>query len=813
VSDPAGVRLSGDWLVAVPPGYTGPEPDALARHGARVIRVEVTAEQPAPEALRSALAGARPTGVLALLGWPAAVSLVRALVELGVEAPLWFTTTGVVALDTEPDGDPEQAALWGLAPTVSLEHPGLTGGIVDLPARPDERALTRWCAALSGRTGEEQLAVRPAGLFARRLVRSPLTGLTGAAWRPTGTTLVTGADTAVGATVARWLAAAGAPALLRTAGPGGAVPEDTTAELRDLGTEVRTAACDPTDRAALAALLAGIPAEHPLTAVVHTAVPLSEAPLSTLDGAAAAAALGPGVTAAWHLHELTREAPLTAFVLFSSISGTFGGVGQAAYAAATAALDALADHRAAAGLPALSVAWAPWADPADTTGPAATRRERLAGRGIGVLDEHRALAALGDALTAQDTRLLLADVDWPRFRGAYTLTGPRPLIAEFTPDRGGREATGAAGPDAGELAALPAAERFGALLSAITGQAAAVLGFSDGSAIDPARRFLEHGFDSLTSLELRNRLSAATGVRLTAATLFEYDTPEALARHLQGELGPEPVDTPGAGPGLFTALYQQAAEAGKTGEFVELLGAAAKLRPTFGSAEEAGAPPGPVELTAHEDGPVLICLPTVLATSGPHQYARFAAGLRDRRAVSAVTLPGYLDGEPLPADRPAAIEAVTRQVRAVGERPVVLVGYSSGGLLANGVAARLAALGRPAAGLVLIDTFVFGPELTTTGTALFEQMFARLADSGAVTDARLTAMGGYLRLLTDWEPVDSASPVLVARTTEPLPGFDRPPADWTYPHDAVELTGDHFTVLEEHADRTAQAVHEWLEKR
>ncbi|MEU9152751.1 SDR family NAD(P)-dependent oxidoreductase [Streptomyces sp. NPDC048417] len=805
VPDPASARLSGDWLVAVPPGHTGPEADALARHGARVIRVEVAAGPPDPEPLRTALADAQPAGVLALLAWPTAVSLVRALVEAGVAAPLWFTTTEAVALDAEPDGDPDRAGLWGLAPTVSLEHPALTGGIVDLPARPDERALIRWCAALSGRTGEEQLAVRPAGLFARRLVRSPLTAPAGAAWRPTGTTLVTGADTAVGAATARWLAAAGAPALLLTTDPDATVAADVVAELRDLGTEVRTAACDLTDREAVAKLVAG----QPVTAVLHTAVPLTEAPLTALDGTAAP---HPGVTAARHLHDLTRDTPLTAFVLFSSVSGTFGGVGQAGYAAAAAALDALAEHRAAAGLPALSVAWAPWDDPADTTGVAATRRERLAGRGIAVLDEHRALAALGAALTAGDTRLLLADVDWPRFRAAYTFTGPRPLIAEFTPDRGRREPTGPDTPDAGRLAALPAAERYGALLAAIAGQAAAVLGFADGSAIDPARRFLEHGFDSLTTLELRNRLSAATGLRLTAATLFEHDTPEALARHLRGELGPDPAAT--AEAGMFTGLYRAAAEAGKTGEFVELLGAAAKLRTTFGSADEAGPLPGPVELTAHDEGPLLVCLPTVLATSGPHQYARFAAGLRGRRAVSALALPGYLDGEPLPADRPAAIEAATRQVEAAaGERPVVLVGYSSGGLLADGVAAELAARGRPAAGLVLVDTFVFGAELATDGAALFERMFAMLAENGAVTDARLTAMGGYLRLLTDWEPAGSATPVLVARATESLTGFDRPPASWAYPHDVVELAGDHFTVLEEHADRTAQAVHEWLEKQ
>ncbi|WP_323179267.1 type I polyketide synthase [Streptomyces longwoodensis] len=815
VPAPPRPRLSGDWLLAVPPGHQGPETDALASHGATVHRVEVTSGAPDAEALRTALAGARPSGVVALLGWPAAVTLVRALTEADVRASLWFTTRESVALDAAPHGDPDQAALWGLAPTVALEHPALAGGVVDLPAHADERVLASWCTALSGGTGEDQLAVRQAGLFARRLVRSPRAALTGPAWRPTGTTLVTGADTAAGAAVARRLVALGAPALLLTVAPGGTVAEDVLTALRDSGTQVTTRPCDLDDREAVAALLAQQSAGPPLTAVVHTAVPLTETPLTSLHDETGERVLRSGVGAARHLHDLTRDLPLTAFVLFSSVSGTFGGVGQAVHAAATASLDALAEHRAANGLPALSVAWAPWADPADTTGTAAVRRDRLAGRGIGVLDEERALTALGDALTAGDTRLLLADVDWPRFHAAYTVTGPRPLIAEFAP-AGRPEAAPGTSP-LGDLTGLPPQERHAALLTAVKEQAASVLGFPDAAAIDPARRFLEHGFDSLTTLELRNRLTAATGVRLTAATLFAHDTPEALARHLHGELGgPTAVtDTPRTtGAGSLEGLYRQAQQTGKVGEFVTLLGVAAALRPTFASADEAGPLPEAVELTAHDEGPVLVCLPTVLATSGPHQYARFAAALRGRRAVTALALPGYDDDAPLPADRPAAVAAVTEQVRrAAGDRPVVLVGYSSGGLLANGVAARLAAQARPARALVLLDTFVFGPELITDGAPLFEQVFTRLDEAGGPTDARLTAMGAYLRLLTDWEPADAATPVLVARTTRPLTGYDRPPATWDHPHDTVEVTGDHFTVLEEHADAAAQAVHEWLEKQ
>ncbi|MFJ4482508.1 type I polyketide synthase [Streptomyces longwoodensis] len=808
-------RLSGTWLLAVPSGHQGPEADALIRHGATVHRVEVTPGPPDPEALRTALAGARPSGVVALLGWPAAVTLVRALAEADVRAPLWFTTRESVALDAAPDGDPDQAALWGLAPTVALEHPALAGGVVDLPAHADERVLASWCTALSGGTGEDQLAVRQAGLFARRLVRSPRAALTGPAWRPTGTTLVTGADTATGAAVARRLAALGAPALLLAVAPGGTPAEDVLSALRDAGTQVTIHPCDLDDREAVAALLTRQPADPPLTAVVHTAVPLSETPLTSLHDETGERLLRSGAGAARHLHDLTRDLSLTAFVLFSSVSGTFGGVGQAVHAAGTAALDALAEHRAAHGLPALSVAWAPWADPADTTGVAAVRRDRLAGRGIGVLDEERALTALGDALTAGDTRLLLADVDWPRFHAAYTATGPRPLIAEFAPAARHETATGAS--PLGDLTALPPQERHAALLTAVTEQAASVLGFPDASAIDPARRFLEHGFDSLTTLELRNRLTAATGVRLTAATFFAHDTPEALARHLHGELGgPEAAtDAPRAtGKSSFEGLYRQAEQAGKVGEFVALLGAAAALRPTFTSVDEAGPLPEAVELTGQDEGPLLVCLPTVLATSGPHQYARFAAALRGRRAVSALALPGYDDGAPLPADRSAAVAAVTEQVRrTAGDRPVVLVGYSSGGLLANGVAARLAAEAHPVHALVLLDTFVFGSELITDGAPLFQQVFTRLDEAGGATDARLTAMGAYLRLLTDWEPADAATPVLVARTTRALAGFDCPPTTWDHRHDTVEVAGDHFTVLEEHADAAAQAVHEWLEKQ
>ncbi|MFD0442153.1 KR domain-containing protein [Streptomyces indonesiensis] len=249
--------------------------------------------------------------------------------------------------------------------------------------------------------------------------------------------------------------------------------------------------------------------------------------------------------AAWHLHELTRELDLSAFVLFSSFSATVGGAGQGNYAAANAFLDALAEHRRAEGLPATSVAWGPWADGGMATQDAAVsgRMERF---GLPAMEPELAVTAMARAVNQSDTCPVITDIDWPRFTAGVDGTRLGLLFGDIAEVRTARQAADATldGQPAGThrptlattLAELPAAEREPALLDLVRTHTAAVLGYVTHEGIDAERGFFDMGLDSLTAVELRNRLNAATGLRLRPTALFDYGSPSALARHLKGEL-------------------------------------------------------------------------------------------------------------------------------------------------------------------------------------------------------------------------------------------------------------------------------------
>ncbi|CAM03407.1 acyl transferase domain-containing protein [Saccharopolyspora erythraea NRRL 2338] len=817
VRDHAAPRLSGFWLVVIPSVESVRAEQcvrAMERHGARVRRVELSAHDLDPESVADGFAEDDLRGVVSLLGLDdrphprhpavctglaANLALVRELSTSAVDVPLWLVTSGAVSADeSDPVVRPRQAAVWGLGSTVALEEPRRWGGLVDLPAEPDDGALRSLCSVLADSRGEEQFAVRASGLRVRRLVRGRTREQQETAWPVSGTTVVTDGCGPMGSHVARWLAANGVESLLLTVDPGASADDGLVAELGAAGVRVRVAEVDPADREALAAVFASIPEEHPLTAVVHTGGVLDEAPLDALGAERVERVFRAGAEAAWNLHGLTLEADLAAFVLFSSVAGTFGGVGQGAYAAVSATLDALAGFRRGQGLPATAIAWGPWADGADPDTDRA-RAERLGGRGIRLLPPARALAALRYARSR--SQVVIADLDWQRFASAYAASGHHPLISEFRPEvaDGPTESTGFSA----RLIGLDVEEQHRVLVDLVRTQAASVLGHATPSELDPERGFLEQGFDSLTALELRNRLSGATGLRLPASALFDHRTAGDLARYLRSELVGDAAE-PRADP--ISAMYAQARDSGKTAEFVELLSAAAKLRPAFDSAADAGAAPGVAELAQGGEGPELVCLPSVLATSGAHQYARFATALRGRRSVCSLTLPGFAAGEPLPANLDALVDAAAHAVRArIGDAPAALVGYSSGGLLAHPVAAALERDGARPAAIVLIDTFPPGSGLTP---AVLDGMFARLAGLDALNDARLTAMGGYLRLLSDWKPAEIGAPVLLGHAAEPPQ--DAPDRQWHQPHHGAVLPGDHFTVLEDHATSTAEIVHEWL---
>ncbi|WP_345639387.1 SDR family NAD(P)-dependent oxidoreductase, partial [Rugosimonospora acidiphila] len=363
---------------------------------------------------------------------------------------------------------------------------------------------------------------------------------------PAGTVLITGGTGTLGGIVARHLVTAyGIRHLLLTSrrGPDAPGVAELLADLTAFGADATVRACDAGDRDALAALLAEIPADRPLTAVVHTAGVVDDGVLESLTPDRLRTVLHAKTSAAVHLDELTRDADLAAFVLFSSMAGIVGAAGQANYAAANNALDALAARRHADGRAALSLAWGQWAQASGMTGDLdAADLERIARSGVGALPTDEALGLLDSALAGGLPAVLPARFDLAILRRQAGL----PSIWRGLVRTRLRRAAGAAdGTDlAVRLAGLPADDARQLILDLVRTSVAAVLGHGDPAAIGSGRAFKDLGFDSLTAVELRNRLGTITGIRLPATLVFDYPTPETLTQHLLGELTGDTAPAP-----------------------------------------------------------------------------------------------------------------------------------------------------------------------------------------------------------------------------------------------------------------------------
>ncbi|KIQ66429.1 polyketide synthase [Kitasatospora griseola] len=580
-------RLTGSWLLVAPAGAADDPAvafaaDALRGHGATPVLVEAGPDATDRTRFAALLRDAHdrvdgpPAGILSLLalaeephgdgsalplGLTLTVALLQALGDLGTDAPLWSVTRGAVSVGRSDRIDSTlQALAWGLGGVAGVEYPQRWAGLVDLPRRLDDRAATRLAEALANPAGEDQLAVRATGLYGRRVVHAGL-GDTAPVrdWTPEGTVLITGGTGGLGAQIARWLARTGTAHLLLTSRRGDRAPgaEALLAELRGLGAEATAVACDVADRDALAELLAGIPAERPLRAVLHTAGVLDDGVIDSITPERAAGVLRPKLDGARNLDALTRDLDLTAFVLFSSLAGTLGGTGQGSYAAANAYLDALARQRRDLGLPGTSVAWGLWGGESLASGAVA---ERLIRDGLPAMDPAAATTALRRALDHDDTAVIVADFAWDRFTRAYTALRPSAALGDLPEVQGAlaaaagsRGTADGAEPEALLLAALPPAERDRALLDLVRREVAAVLGHPGPEAVGPDQAFKDIGFDSLTAVELRNRLAAATGLRLSVTLAFDYPTATALAGLLRAELPGAPAAEAPDAPGRVTS--------------------------------------------------------------------------------------------------------------------------------------------------------------------------------------------------------------------------------------------------------------------
>ncbi|MEU7755022.1 type I polyketide synthase [Micromonospora sp. NPDC049171] len=596
----AGVRLyrTGARKLRVRLTRTGPDTVAVAaadEFGTPVLRAEALSLRP--------LAGAMPHDPLLTVSWVPAASEPGTTVDVyevtGTDpgdvvrdtlhrVRRWLadesTAERRLAVVTRRAAGPVHAGVWGLIRTAQTEHPGrfvLLDVDHDDPVSPPALPTT-----------EQQFAVRDGQLLVPRLVRA--TGTPGAApdWAA-GTVLLTGATGTLGRILARHLVTRhGARDLLLLSRRGETAPG--AAELRDeltaAGARVTFAACDVTDRAALAAVLA----VHPVRAVVHAAGVVADGVLTGLTDEQVNRVLAAKIDAARNLHELTRERELEAFVLYSSVAGLFGTAGQAAYAAGNTYLDALAAARHAAGLPGTSLAWGLWAQTSELSGHLGDAdRQRLARLGLRPVATEAAMVMFDAATAGTEPLYALTGLDLAAVRATGAVP---PLLRALMPAASSHPA-GTGEPAAARLGALPAAERRPALLRLVRGQAAAVLGYADQQALAEDRVLQEFGLDSLTAVELRNRIGAAIGTQLPAGVVFDHPSVGALAAYLDRIVAPDPraaarallADLDRIGENLAAAV-----EVGDAADLAERLHALLKI-------VQPGAGPAGADLAAASD--------------------------------------------------------------------------------------------------------------------------------------------------------------------------------------------------------------------
>ena len=563
--------LAGRWAVVgadrlgVATGLAGAGARVGVYEGLAELVAAVAAGEPAPEVVLAAGSGDdagsgdgdMPGAVRSAVG--AVLELVQGWLgeeRLAGSRLVLLSRGAMAAAPREGVSDLPGAAAWGLVRSAQSENPGRFV-LADLPAQDAAEHVPWAMLAASVRGDEPEVAVRGGIVCGRRLTRpagdsarpGPATlRPAGTVLRPAGTVLVTGGTGALGGLVAGWLAEtrrAGGLMLVSRSGPGAAGVAGLVAGLAGAGAAVQVVACDAGDRDGLACVVgrAGLGTGLPLTGVVHAAGVVDDGVVGSLSRARVGGVLRAKADAGWWLHELTAGLDVGLFAVFSSVASVLGGAGQGSYVAANGFLDGLASFRRSRGLAGVSLAWGTWVAQA---GIGRDLGEGLLARiergGVAELSAGEGLVLLEAALDREEALLVPARLDLARIRATVAGSGVVPPLWRVLVPSAGAVRRAAAGGAAGagglreRLAAVSGGERERVVLDLVRGHVAAVLGHASAEQVEPGRAFSDVGFDSLTAVELRNRLASVTGLRLPATVVFDYPSPAVLARYLRAEL-------------------------------------------------------------------------------------------------------------------------------------------------------------------------------------------------------------------------------------------------------------------------------------
>jgi acyl transferase domain-containing protein/thioesterase domain-containing protein/aryl carrier-like protein len=686
------------------------------------------------------------------------------------------------------------AAVWGAL----RGHADKRLFLVDI----DDERLS-WQALLSAvaeaeAAGESHLALRAGLAFVPRLAK--VGGHERMELDPHATALIASASPARGAAVAFHLIATHALRNIVIVTEPGSVP-DGVGELEfDRHTHratVRYAECAPDDPVALSSIVEGIGDTHPLRTVIVLAEGGDDRSEEQLANE---------VRRAWHLHKITEGTDLGAFLIIADAAGVIGAE-QRMHAACDSVLDSLGSYRHGCGLVGMSVALGRW-----TAGDADAAAPFGGDFPIGALAQSDGLALVDEALRGGAPLSVGINLDPGRNRSLARAGDVPGLLRSVTSARASNKEEAMSGSLVRRVTAAPAEERGAIVLDVVRTAIAEVLGHSSKDAVSPDQSLLEMGLDSLAVIKLRNQLNTAAGLQISATVALEHPTPALLSSYiLEAITDPGSVDVAAGGSELWARRNE-----GTLDDYVSLIVREGTQRKRFTRPDEQPLP-ALLRLAEGDADVELICIPSIVMPS-PFQFTRFGRSLDGIRQTSQLQVPGFIDGELLPATIELALQTQAEAIRRHTDgRRYALVGYSGGGLLAHALAMELERAGSDPVAVILLDSAPASQDVLDTVLPQVVEGIAQREDTFALmSDARLTAIGAHAMLLAGLRTDPIAAPTLLVRASDPLFTDAQGTAQhayWDLRHEVIDVVGDHFTILEEHAGETARVVHEWLSAR